>query len=767
MLSNKKSFNQLITNSILAALVLLFFIIVAVSIHLFSSGKEVSLTNIFLLPRNVPLLKLIYLLPFVGGFSLFIIGRLQTRRADELEMIIEREQVKTKQIHDFINRLKDGDIETQYEIENEFDSLGQALVNLRDSLRRSKDEELARRKEDRQRNWATEGFAKFGEILRRNPDNLEALAFDIIQNLVNYINVNQGGFYILQSDGENEAIENKYYELMACLAFERRKYRIKRIEWGEGLIGRSGMEKRTIYLTDVPSDYINITSGLGDATPRSVLIVPLIVNEEIHGVIELASFSTFQPFEIDFVERLSEITASTIANVKINLRTSHLLRDSQIQGQKLAKQEEAMRKNMGELRKTQKEAAKQSEQFVSFTNSVNHTLIRAEYDIRGKLLYANTKFLTKLGYSSNQEIEGRHISMFINPKDQEWFNDIWVALAKGGRHFEDYMKHVTKNDMDLWTMATYTCVRNMDGSVEKILFLAIDTTEEKQKSLDYIGQIEALNRSTIKVAYAPDGRILDANEKYFNVVNYSLVELRDKSVFHLFDRDAVRDFKDIWEDVLRGKPFEGQICQFSQIGEEKWMQATYTAVNDMYGDVAKVIFIANDITEQKQIQLKANEQTQMLKKQEEELKEAQADLSLKLEDAKVEMEIQYKEIALVKTRHEKTLEGALDAIVTVSSDGIIQFFNQAAEDLWGIAKKDVVGQNLRILLPENMSSLNNEFITNYLENKMERWVGLRSEINVTNADNEEIPVLITVSQARLENDNTFTAFIQNVSIELF
>ena len=64
---------------------------------------------------------------------------------------------------------------------------------------------------------------------------------------------------------------------------------------------------------------------------------------------------------------------------------------------------------------------------------------------------------------SNTEVEGKHISMFINKKDREWFEPLWEELANGGKHFEGYMKHVTKQGQDLWTMATYTCVRKEDG----------------------------------------------------------------------------------------------------------------------------------------------------------------------------------------------------------------------------------------------------------------------------------------------------------------
>ncbi|NJK97736.1 MAG: GAF domain-containing protein [Bacteroidales bacterium] len=303
----------------------------------------------------------------------YYLGYMFAWKLTETQSKLENELLKSKKTLDFTQHLIQDKLDAQFEV-TEDDSIGNSLINLRDNLLKNKNIELQRRKEDEQRNWIAEGLAKFSEILRNNNDDVNELAYSIIQKLVKYVNANQGGFFILQ-----EQDEEKYFELSACYAYDRRKFADNKIPWGDGLIGTCALERKTIYMTNVPNDYVSITSGLGKANPSCLLIVPLIINEGIHGILEIASFKKFEPYEIEFVEKVAESIASTISTVKINVRTARLLKESQEQAEILASQEEQMRQNMEELQATQEEAARQNEKFISFTNSVNHTLIRAEF----------------------------------------------------------------------------------------------------------------------------------------------------------------------------------------------------------------------------------------------------------------------------------------------------------------------------------------------------------------------------------------------------
>lgn len=748
-------FKYTVSGFIVGLLTVLFILVVDFFV------KQISFSEIIDLHKKNPVYIILDLSPFVLAFYAYLISRKYATVSESLHDTLKQEFDKNQKIFRFVERIRLGDINANYKVQGNDDVLGQSILDLRDNLKKNKEEEDKRRKEDEQRHWAAEGLAKFGEILRKDTDNIEELSYNLISNLVKYIKANQGAIFIIEDEDKGDI----HLKMTASYAYERRKFADKRIEMGEGLVGSVVMEQETVYMTDVPETYVHITSGLGESTPKCIIVVPLKINDEVHGAIEIGAFQNIDKFIVEFVEKVAESIASTISNVKINTRTAKLLRESRLQAETLASQEEQMRQNMEELQATQEEAARQSEKFITFTNAVNHTLIRAEYDPEGKLLYANTKFLKKLGYEKNSEVEGKNIHMFINSKDREWFNNIWETLAKGGKHFEGDMKHVTKQGRDLWTMSTYTCMRKEDGSVDKILFLAIDTTEQKKQSLDYQGQINALNLASIKVDFLPTGDLLECNKKFIDLMEYSLYELKEKSIFDFIDKSDLNKLKEVWEKVVLGEIWEGTLRQRSKEEKDIWVRVSLSAVRDMYDDIAKIIYIGNDITNEKLMEFETKKQTELLKKQEEALQQAKIDLKAELKKAKEDVELQFKELEKAQKRTELTLQGASDAIITFDQNGVIKFFNKAAESLWGLEKGIVVGRTLKKLFPDD--NYDNEFIKSLLDPKADKIVGERREISFNNTNGEEQSGIIILSQANLENEITYTAFIQNISVDLF
>lgn len=749
-------FKYTISGFIIGLLTVLFILTVDFFI------KNISFSEVLEIHKNNPVYLILDLSPFVLAFYAYLISRKYSDTSESLHKALKQELDKNQRIFRFVEKIRMGNIDAEYKVQGEDDVLGQSILDLRNNLKKNKEEEDRRRKEDQQRNWIAEGLAKFGDILRKDSDNIEELSYNLISNLVKYIHANQGAFFIIEDEDEADV----HLKMTACYAYERRKYADKRLELNEGIIGAAILEQETIYMTDVPESYVNITSGLGKATPGCLLVVPLKVNEEVHGVIEIGAIKPLEKHIVDFVENVAENIASTISNVKINTRTAKLLKESQQQAEVLASQEEQMRQNMEELQATQEEAARQSEKFITFTNAVNHTLLRAEYDPDGTLIYANTKFLKKMGYEKNSEVEGKNISMFINEKDRSWFNKLWTNLANGGKHFEGDMKHVTKQGRDLWTISTYTCMRKEDGTVDKILFLAIDTTDQKKKSLDYQAQIDALNKSTVKVEFLPTGDLLECNKKFIDLMNYPLYELKEKSIFDFVDKSDLNKIKDIWGKVSQGESWEGTIRQRTKENKDVWVRASLSAVRDMYDDISKIIYIGNDTTNEKIMELETQKQTELLKQQEEELKQSRVDLKAQLKKAREDVKQQFKEIEKVQKRTERTLEGASDAILTFDHHGVIKFFNKAAEELWEIERDIVLGRKITKLFPKD--KYEDEFINALIDPNEEKIIGERKEVTIESIKTgEEKSVIFLLSMARLEDEVSYTAFIQNISVDLF
>lgn len=269
--------------------------------------------------------------------------------------------------------------------------------------------------DDRRRHWATEGTAMFGELLRQNSGSVKELTTTLLSKLIEYMHANQGGIFVVQEDDFGD---EPYMALEACYAWDREKYIEQKVYRGEGLAGQAWLEKDTLYITDVPQEYITIVSGLGEANPTSILIVPLIVNEEVFGVVEMASFETYQPHEVEFMKKIAESIAATIATARINSKTQKLLNDSTEMTEQMQAQEEEMRQNMEELQATQEEMDRKQRAMQG-----RETRIRAMLDCtpdayvnvnaKGEVNLSNRQAADTFGYDA-EEMDGLHASKLFH-----------------------------------------------------------------------------------------------------------------------------------------------------------------------------------------------------------------------------------------------------------------------------------------------------------------------------------------------------------------
>jgi methyl-accepting chemotaxis protein len=377
----------------------------------------------------------------------------------------------------FALQIGKGNLEYDFKLTSNKDILGSALLEMRLSLKHAATEDAKRKSEDLKLNWATQGSAMFGELMRQNTDKLSEFSYNIISNLVKYINAAQGGLFIINDSNK----EDIYIELSASYAYDRRKYLEKKIKLGVGLVGRCINERENIYLTDFPEDYLNISSGLGNATPKCLLLVPIIFNQQVFGVIEIASFSELQNYQIAFVQRIGESIGSTISNVKMNEQTAKLLQESKIQSEELVAQEEEMRQNLEEMKATQEELERKANDYEGIIKALNNIALIAEFDMNGKLIDINKDFLRLLNKNKDEMVGTFQGAFAITNEDKRnIFRDFWNDLRRG--IVKKAIQHIRINDRDIWLSEAYTPIVDKGGQPYKVLNISIDITESMKPS---------------------------------------------------------------------------------------------------------------------------------------------------------------------------------------------------------------------------------------------------------------------------------------------
>jgi serine phosphatase RsbU (regulator of sigma subunit) len=241
-----------------------------------------------------------------------------------------------------VRKIRDDNYESLIEINNEKDVLSLELFKLREKLHHYF-------QENTHQTWMSNGLIKFDNLMRQTL-SIKDMCATILSNLVQYLQVQQGGLLLLT----NNEYEESYLELVATFAYNKQKSLEKKIEIGAGLIGQVFLDKQTKLLTDIPPHW-KIASALGETAPRSILIVPLKFYEEVIGILELSSLDMFQSHHIEFAEKVAEQVSVTIFRQQSNEQTKELLRKSQEQAEELQAREEEIRSNLDQLQANHEE----------------------------------------------------------------------------------------------------------------------------------------------------------------------------------------------------------------------------------------------------------------------------------------------------------------------------------------------------------------------------------------------------------------------------
>lgn len=526
----------------------------------------------------------------------------QTKGASVHQLQMEQQLQLMDTNISFADSISQGNLKAEYKAQ-QADRLGESLMNMRSSLIE------ANEREEREK-FVNVGLASIGDILRQNVDHLDELCDHVIEKLVNYMKVNQGGIFIIEKDGEEA-----YLELKASRAYERKKHLQKRVEIGQGLIGQAAIERRTIYLKEFPEDYINITSGLGLAPPNSLIIVPLKSNDELVGCVELASFKEFSEVDREFLEKVGENIAGTVISAKTNQQTKELLEQSRQMTEEMQSQEEEMRQNMEEMQATQEEMARTqkelSEKEANLNALINNTTDSIiTIDRNYKVIIMNN--VQKERYKGTQYEglgEGSNALDMLGDVRDEWKGYYDRAMAGEALNFT--LRSTVRGE-SMWREYSINPIREKTGEIIGASIFSKDISDKKnlevkmtQKShlLDAIAQSKTDTYFGIDTQY----KIIFANDTLKARFEKSGVQLEEgANILKVLSGDALTTWKERYEKTLQGEQLT--IEEDRPVGEAMLKIVTKCIpLRNENEEVVGAAVTSKDITEEVNTKKKINE----------------------------------------------------------------------------------------------------------------------------------------------------------------
>ncbi|MDQ3389250.1 MAG: HAMP domain-containing protein, partial [Gemmatimonadota bacterium] len=287
-------------------------------------------------------------------------------------------------------------VEAKGELDEVKRNINQMISNLRGTTEKNQEQD-----------WLKTNLAKFGRMMQGQKD-LDAVARLIMSELTPLIGANHAAFFLMDGERGNGGV----LKLIASYAYKKRKHVANRFHPGEGLVGQAALEKKSILLANVPDDYVQINSGLGEASPRNIMVLPILFEGEVKAVVELASFLPFSSIHQLFLDQLSESIGVVLNMIQANMRTEELLQQSQqltqdlqSQSQELQTQQEALRRTNVELEaqaknlKASEEALKEQQEELQQVNE--------ELEEKAALLAEQNKKVEQ----KNSEVESARLAL--------------------------------------------------------------------------------------------------------------------------------------------------------------------------------------------------------------------------------------------------------------------------------------------------------------------------------------------------------------------
>ncbi len=580
----------------------LAFPIFAVGIGFLAFKYPANMSGIVQMHAENVLYYIIDMAPLVLMASSYLLAQNISEKRKELLLEIEQKDKLIQKNAKFARQIGEGNFSGEDFEVTEDDTLGQSLILMRDNL-------VATYQKENELNWITRGKEISANILRKG-DEIEIMAYEMMVSLVNYTASVQGSFYVF--DDERNKLVN-----VSTYAYNRKKYVNQEFEIGQGLIGQAAYEKEYIYRKEIPDDYFTITSGLlGDKKPKTVLITPLIGNDELQGVIEIASLEEEMPRQmITLFQELKEIIGQTLFNLKASTRTIQLLEDSRKLTARLRKNEDELRRNAEQMQMTQIELEKSNKELATKMAEVergqnrlralleNASEVITIYDENGIVEYVSPSVKKILGFNE-EEMIGKNRFERGESVLQEAFNKL-IKDPLTPQIFE--YRYENKNKEIVWLE---TVGRNLidNAAIGGVIFNTRDITVRKiaEKAQRLSGEMQALSENSLDMILrtGPNGKIYYANPQVENFLGVTQAEVAENTIAMIDIDDSIKEFlSSVLRKVIEtGKKIDAETV-FNINNNQRIVLLNAIPEYNKEKELETILFVAHDITERKQFEL--------------------------------------------------------------------------------------------------------------------------------------------------------------------
>ena len=388
-------------------------------------------------------------------------------------------------------------VETQGEVAILKDNLNEMIRNLRETTEKNSEQD-----------WLKTNLAKFTRMMQ-GQKNVTELAKTVLAELAPVVGAQHGVFYLTESHG-TEAI----LRLAASYAYRERKNLAKEWRIGEGLVGEAALEKQRILLTNVPEDYVMVTSGLGEARPLNIVVLPVCFESEVRGVLELATFTHFSETHLSFLDQLAESIGVVLNTISAGMRTEELL----VQSQTMAEELQAQQEELTETNQRLEEQAKSLQE--------SEELLRTQQE---ELRQSNEKLEDKARLLTDRNVEVERKNLEVE-EARKALEEKAAQLALTSRYKSEFlasMSHELRTPLNSMLILSRLLGDNPDGNLT-------------EKQVEFARTVQGSGEDLLALI----NDILDLSKIESGMMTINLDELR----FDGLATDMERTFRQVAED---------------------------------------------------------------------------------------------------------------------------------------------------------------------------------------------------------------------------